>query len=108
MQFVEDQFIQSKIKAGEDALRFPIRLNDKLAILFDYIKSADAKPTEQDQTVFEDLTFQVGKNFAVLKRVEEGLVPTFNTLAEHSRKPVIDLKKKTDVIAIPMTITIKV
>ncbi len=93
LQFVEDEFIQSKIKAGEDALRFPIKLNDKLAILFDYVKSADARPTEQDQTVFEDLTYQVGKNFAVLRRVEEGLVPTFNALAEHSRKPVIEVRK---------------
>jgi len=95
LQYVEDEFIQSKIKAGEDALRFPIRLNDKLAILFDYVKAADARPTDQDETVFDDLTIQVGKNFAILKRIEDGLVPTFNQLAEHSRKPVIDMQKKT-------------
>ena len=95
LQFVEDQLIQSKIKAGEDALRFPIRLNDKLAILFDYVKSADARPTEQDQEVFDYLAGETGKQFAILKRVEENLAPSFNTLADKSRKPVIDLAKKT-------------
>ncbi len=96
LQFVEDLFIQSKIKAGEDALRFPIRLNDKLAILFDYVKSADAKPTDQERLVFDDLTIQVGKQFAILRRVEDGLVPSFNILADKSRKPIIDMRKKTE------------
>lgn len=96
LHFVEDLFVQTKIKAGEDALRFPIRLNDKLAILFDYVKAADVKPTDQDRVVFDDLTIQAGKEFAVLKRVEEGLVPSFNSLADKSRKPIIDLKKKTE------------
>ena len=55
LQYVEDNLVQVKIKAGEDALRFPIKLNDKLATLFDYLKSADAKATEQEEVVFSRL-----------------------------------------------------
>jgi hypothetical protein len=95
MEYIENLFIQPKIKAGEDALRFPIRLNDKLAILYDFVKSADAKPTDQELLVFDDLTIQVGKDFAILKRMEDGIVPAFNTMANKSRKPVIDIQSKT-------------
>ncbi|MDP4221437.1 MAG: glycosyl hydrolase [Bacteroidota bacterium] len=95
LDYVENQFIQPKIKAGEDALRFPIKLNDKLATLYDFVKSADAKPTDQDRLVFDDLTIQAGKCFATLKRLEEGVVPSFNNMADKSRKPVIDIQSKT-------------
>lgn len=96
LEYVENLFIQPKIKAGEDALRFPIRLNDKLAILYDFVKSADARPTDQELLVFDDLTIQVGKDFAILKRMEDSIVPSFNTMADKSRKPVIDIKSKTN------------
>jgi hypothetical protein len=92
LQYIEDALIQTKIKAGEDALRFPIRLNDKLATLFDIVKTADAKPTDQDYDVFHDLCHQVDKQLTVFKMMKNNLVPKFNTLAEHSRKPVINLK----------------
>ncbi len=93
LQEVEDIFIQSKIKAGEDVLRFPIRLNDKLAFLYDVVKSADARPTDQDYEVFSDLTHYADRQFAVLRRLDETLIPSFNSMAEHGRRPVIDLKK---------------
>ncbi|MEP7235849.1 MAG: glycosyl hydrolase, partial [Ignavibacteriota bacterium] len=95
LKIVEDELVQTKIKAGEDALRFPIRLNDKLAILYDYVKAGDARPTDQEYTVFEDLTHDVAGSLGMLRRLEETLVPKFNELAEHSRKPVIELTKKT-------------
>ncbi|MEI8133849.1 MAG: glycosyl hydrolase [bacterium] len=93
LTIVEEQFIQPRIKAGEDALRFPIRLNDKLITLYNYVMTADVKPTDQERVVFDDLTIQAGRYFKILKRVEDFMVPAFNGLTEHSRKPVIDIKQ---------------
>jgi photosystem II stability/assembly factor-like uncharacterized protein len=90
---IEDIFIQGRIKAFEDVLRYPIRLNDKLAYLYDVVKSADARPTDQDYEVFSDLTHYADRQFAILKRLDQTLIPSFNAMAEHGRKPVIDLKK---------------
>lgn len=91
LKMVEDELVQVRIKAGEDALRFPVKLNDKFSMLFDVVKSADARPTDQDYEVFEDLGFDVDKQLAILRAVEKYSVPQFNAMAEKLRKPVIEI-----------------
>jgi hypothetical protein len=90
---IEDALIQNKIKAGEDILRFPIKLNDKLAYLFDVVKTADAKPSDQEYDVFKELVYETGKEYAKLKQLEEITIPSFNRLASDKRRPVIELSK---------------
>ncbi len=92
LEKIEDELIQKKIKAGEDVLRFPIGLNDKLAILYDVVKSADAKPTQQDYDVYQTLSIVAERQFKMMSRMETTIIPAFNALAEHSQRPAIDLK----------------
>ena len=67
---IEEDIIQVKIKSGQDALNYPIKLNDKVASIIGVVSSADTKPTKQSYDVFNELS---GKSlsydhFALLDR----------------------------------------
>jgi hypothetical protein len=50
---------QTKLRAGEDPLNFPIKLNDKIAALHGVIESVDGKPTDQAFEVYDLLAGQL-------------------------------------------------
>jgi hypothetical protein len=53
---VEEELMQTKIKSSQDALNYPIKLNNKLAALASAVDSADYAPTNQSYDVYNDLT----------------------------------------------------
>ena len=63
---VEEALVQTKIRSGQDALNFPIRLNNKLAALSSSVDSSDDAPTAQQLAVFAELTTQVDAQLAEL------------------------------------------
>ncbi len=52
---IEEALYQTKSKASEDPLNFPVKLNNKLAALLAAISEADTQPTASQQQVYEDL-----------------------------------------------------
>src|SRR5204862_7515838 len=52
---VEEAIYQVKNKSNEDALNFPIKVNNKLASLAGVVGSADAPPTDRAYQVFDPL-----------------------------------------------------
>ena len=62
---VEEALYQTKNRASEDPLNFPIKLNNKLAHVLSVVQSSDNQPTQQSYMVYEDLATQVNA------RVEE-------------------------------------
>jgi hypothetical protein len=59
-----------KLHAFEDALNYPIRLNNKLAALAGVVESADARPTDQSVEAFKRLSGQLD---AQLQKMEGAL-----------------------------------
>jgi len=89
---VEEALYQTKLKAGEDALNFPIKLNNKLAALKGAVEESDAAPTRQEQQVFEDIATQSNAELEKLKRVLEGDLPAFNKQVRDANIPAVALK----------------
>jgi hypothetical protein len=52
---VEEILIQPRTHASEDALNFPVRLNNMLAALGALVSSGDAAPTVQEEAMFAEL-----------------------------------------------------
>src|SRR5262249_50605364 len=52
---VEEALYQTRNRASQDPLNYPIRLNNKLASLGDAVASADAAPTDQSYQVYDEL-----------------------------------------------------
>jgi len=86
---VEETLVQTKIRSGQDALNFPIRLNNKLAALSSSVDSADDAPTAQQLAVFAELTAQVDAQLAELARIKGTELTEFNKQYSAKGLPVI-------------------
>ncbi len=92
---LEDTLHNSKIKAGEDGLRYPIKLEEKLTDVNVTVQNADAKPTQSDVDVFNDLSQKIDAQLARLNTIIQQKVVPFNQMAAGKQKPVIDISDKT-------------
>ena len=90
---VEETLIQTKIKAGQDALNYPIRLNNKLAALSSTVDSYDGSPTAQSYAVYDDLSAKVDAQLTALARIKSDDIAAFNKAFTAKNLPVIVTKK---------------
>ena len=86
---VEEALYQTKNRASEDPLNFPIKLNNKLAGLEGVVESSDDAPTAQSNMVFEDLASQVNAQLSTLKKLTTSDLAAFNKLVRDENVPAI-------------------
>jgi photosystem II stability/assembly factor-like uncharacterized protein len=86
---VEEALYQTKNRASEDPLNFPIKLNNKLAALEGVVESSDSGPTLQSSQVFEDLASQVNAQLETFKKLTGSDLAAFNKLAREQNVPAV-------------------
>ena len=86
---VEEEIVQTKSKASEDPLNFPIRVNNKLLLLMGTVDSADGAPTQQSAQVFEQLSRQLDASLAKWKQLEDNDVAAFNAAVQKANLPAV-------------------
>jgi photosystem II stability/assembly factor-like uncharacterized protein len=86
---VEEALYQTKNRASEDPLNFPIKLNNKLAGLEGVVESSDDAPTAQSNMVYEDLASQVNAQLNTLKQLTTTDLAAFNKLVRDENIPAI-------------------
>ncbi|MGP8216698.1 MAG: glycosyl hydrolase, partial [Bacteroidia bacterium] len=91
---LENTLHNSKIKAGEDALRYPFKLEEKLSAINSVVQAADGMPTESEVAVYNDLSQKIDIQLARLKTIIDQKVVPFNQMATGKKKDVIDLSDK--------------
>jgi hypothetical protein len=64
---IESEIYQVKNQSGQDPLNYPIRLNNKIAALSGVVGGADAKPTSQSYTVYNDLSSQLDRQLSAMR-----------------------------------------
>ena len=90
---VEEALYQTKSKAEEDPLNFPIRLDNKLALLFDTVESADARPTDASRVVYDDLAKRTDTQLARFDEIVRTRLAAFNALVVEKQVPAVAAKK---------------
>ena len=88
---VESTLMQPKSKAMQDALAYPIQLNDKMAGIGSAVSSADAKPTKASQAAYDNLAKQIDAAVGKLNEVINTQVPAFNRMVTEQQIPAIIL-----------------
>jgi hypothetical protein len=78
---VEEILIQPRSHASEDALNFPVRLNNTLAALGALVGSGDATPTAQNEAMFAELKSEATSAFARWRELKNGDVTAFEKLS---------------------------
>jgi formiminotetrahydrofolate cyclodeaminase len=89
---VEEELYQVKNQSSQDPLNFPIKLNNKLAALGSIVASADAQPTEQSFTLYEELASKIDAQLRQLNQVMTTDLKAFNTLVRTSDIPAVIIK----------------
>jgi photosystem II stability/assembly factor-like uncharacterized protein len=82
MTAVEEALYQTHTHSSEDALNFPIRLNDKLNGVASTVDTGDRRPTAQDIAVRDELVVQIDAQLQKLDAVWQHDLPEFNEAAK--------------------------
>ena len=91
---IEEALYQTKSKSGQDVLNFPIRLNDKLAGIFDVASSGENTPSKQAREAFADLSAQSDQQLKKLEHLMTTEIPALNKLILNSQVPAIGIPKE--------------
>ncbi|MDB4906587.1 MAG: glycosyl hydrolase [Gemmatimonadetes bacterium] len=75
---VEDSLYQTKNRAGQDPLNYPIRLDNKIGHLAVVVGSSEGRPTAQSYQVLKLLSAQLDRELARLKQVMDATLPALN------------------------------
>jgi photosystem II stability/assembly factor-like uncharacterized protein len=89
---IEETLYQTKNQSSQDPLNFPIRLNNKLAAVADVVASADAAPTEQSYTVYEEQVSAINAQLQQLEQVMRVDLSKFNQLVREQSIPAVIVK----------------
>ncbi|NOT35318.1 MAG: glycosyl hydrolase [Candidatus Eisenbacteria bacterium] len=91
---VEEALYQTKNRSSQDPLNFPIRLNDKLSSLTGVVSGADAAPTEQCYTVYDEVAGAIDAELAKLGVLLGAELSAFNRLVREKELPAVTAKEK--------------
>lgn len=95
LEVIEALLMQTKAKAPQDVLAYPIRLNDKMAGVANYAMSNGFnKPNKQHYVVYDDLAVRIDKVIARFKEIKDKKVPEFNDLVNKEKIQAIVLDDK--------------
>ena len=91
---VEEVLMQTKIKSSQDALNYPIKLNNKLAGLASVVGASDHAPTSQSYDVYNDLVEKIDAQLAIFAKIKSEDVTAFNKMFSQKNLPIITTKEE--------------
>ena len=80
MSPIEEQLLQVNMKASEDNLRYPNRLNEQYDTFIATVDGDDVRPTEPQLQVFAELHARLSEQLAKWKALEASREPALNRL----------------------------
>jgi len=86
---VEEELYQTKNRAAEDPLNFPIKLNNKLAYVMGVVEGSDNAPTAQSYQVYEDLASQTNGQIRTMNTLLTTEIASFNKLVRDQNVPAV-------------------
>jgi photosystem II stability/assembly factor-like uncharacterized protein len=89
---IENELYQTKLQADEDALNYPIKLNNKLAGLLSMVSETDIGPTASSYEVFAELSAQLKVQLDLLAKTKSQDLATFNKLVHDQNVPAVTMK----------------
>ncbi|MDT5124123.1 MAG: hypothetical protein QOC96_3605 [Acidobacteriota bacterium] len=92
MTAIEETLYQTKNQSSQDPLNYPIKLNNKLAAVAGVVAEADAAPTAQSYTVYEELVSKINAQLQLLEQVMRTDLAAFNQLVREQNIPAVIIK----------------
>ena len=89
LKTIEEALHQTKAKSGQDVLNFPIRLDDKIAGVFESAASGYVAPTKQVKETYTDLKAQVDEQLKKYETLKKEGVKALNEAVHKLMIPII-------------------
>ncbi|MGH7581797.1 MAG: WD40/YVTN/BNR-like repeat-containing protein [Gemmatimonadales bacterium] len=89
MTLVEEALYQTKLRASEDPLNYPIRLNNQIGALSGFVASGERRPPQQAYDVWNTLVPQLNLQLLRLKRILATELPPVNAALTAAGQPEI-------------------
>ena len=89
LKTIEEALHQTKAKSGQDVLNFPIRLDDKIAGVFESAAAGYTAPTKQVQETFVELKAQVDVQLKLYETLKKEGIKSLNEAVHKLGIPVI-------------------
>jgi len=86
---IEEALHQTKAKSGQDVLNFPIRLDDKMAGLFESAAAGYTAPTKQVKETYAELKLQVDAQLSKYENIKKDGVKVLNDAIHSLAIPII-------------------
>jgi len=86
---IEQALHQTKAKSGQDVLNFPIRLDDKIAGVFESAAAGYVAPTQQVKEVFAELKAQTEEQLKKYETIKKEGVKALNEAVHKLMIPII-------------------
>ena len=93
---IEDELVQTKAKAFQDLLNYPVKLNNKIASLADVASSSDGRPTQQTIDLFNELSAKATAYMQDVHGIEATKVVEFNSAVAALELPAVQPPKEDD------------
>nr|WP_214458577.1 hypothetical protein [Flavihumibacter fluvii] len=90
---IEEALYQTRAKSGQDVLNYPIRLNDKLAGVFNAANSGNMAPSKQSRDVYADIAGKCDIELAKLAKLKKEDLAKFNELVREKKLTVVGVKE---------------
>ena len=92
---IEEELIQPKFQSSQDSLRYPIKVDGKLAFLVGVVESADTAPTQQSYELFDVLSKQVDAQLEKWQEIVSKDLPALNERMQKENVPLISVAAAT-------------
>ena len=91
MRPIEEQLLQVNMKASEDNLRYPNRLNEQYDTFLATVNGDDVRPTESQLQVFADLHRRLSEQLAKWTALRDTDLRALNTQLQRAGVPAVTL-----------------
>jgi photosystem II stability/assembly factor-like uncharacterized protein len=91
MDKIENTLYQTKSKARQDPLGFPVKLNDKLNSVYGSVVYGNMRPTEQQLEVTKIVTGKILTELASFETLKQQQLPKFNQLMIVLKVPTLSV-----------------
>ncbi|MBC8048083.1 MAG: glycosyl hydrolase [Fimbriimonadaceae bacterium] len=89
---IEDVLYETKNKSEQDMLNHGIKLNDKLAGLYNAVSFGNFRPSQNSKEVFNDLSKQIDVQLEKLNQIKKTDIAAMNELIRKNNLPAIITK----------------
>jgi photosystem II stability/assembly factor-like uncharacterized protein len=92
----EGELYQVKLKSGQDILNYPMKINDRLAGLYNYASSGNTAPNAQVRQAYAELKAIADGHLKTFEQILEKDVAELNKMIRSSDLPVIGIPSNKD------------